>query len=326
METASSPCQVLKTRYPRRTMYTIKEAAARTGVPIALLRAWERRYGVVAPTRTAAGYRLYDEDALDRLRTMRALVADGWQPSAAAAAIVAGTAPRRPDTVDAPAPSSSAAAVDAGPAARLAAAAASLDAGELEAALDDIFAAGSFEVVADRLVLPALVAVGDAWADGRVTVAGEHAASQAVHRRLAAAFQAAGRSPGGRGAVLVGLPPGSRHELGALAFAVAARRAGLPVLYLGPDLPVADWISTAERTRARAVVIGTPTAVDVDAAVDVATGLQAAVPNLVVAVGGRACRTVAERAPGTVVALPEGVAGSVEALRAALARRRAPSA
>ena len=41
------------------------------------------------------------------------------------------------------------------------------------------------------------------------------------------------RPPAGRsasnGAVLVGLPPGSRHELGALAFAVAARRAGLPV-------------------------------------------------------------------------------------------------
>jgi MerR family transcriptional regulator, light-induced transcriptional regulator len=45
--------------------------------------------------------------------------------------------------------------------------------------------------------------------------------------------------------VLVGLPPGSRHELGALAFATAARRAGLAVLYLGRDLRIDDWVRAA---------------------------------------------------------------------------------
>ena len=74
-------------------MYTIKEAAARTGLTVPVLRAWERRYGVVAPTRTAGGYRVYDEAALARLRSMRRLVDDGWSPSAAAAAIIAGTNP-----------------------------------------------------------------------------------------------------------------------------------------------------------------------------------------------------------------------------------------
>src|SRR6185436_8918922 len=73
-------------------MYTIKEAAARTGLTVPVLRAWERRYGVVSPTRTPGGYRVYDEAALGRLRTMRRLVDDGWTASAAAAAVVAGTA------------------------------------------------------------------------------------------------------------------------------------------------------------------------------------------------------------------------------------------
>jgi len=76
--------------YPRRTMYTIKETAARTGIPVALLRAWERRYGVVEPSRTGGGYRLYDDASIDRLRTMRRLVDDGWSPSVAAAAILRG--------------------------------------------------------------------------------------------------------------------------------------------------------------------------------------------------------------------------------------------
>ena len=119
-----------------------------------------------------------------------------------------------------------------------------------------MLADGTFETVADRQLLPALVALGDAWASGRLDVAAEHAASHAVLRRLSAAFQAAGGATLAAGSVLVGLPPGARHELGALAFAVAARRAGIPVLYLGPDLPVADWVGTASRTQARAAVIG----------------------------------------------------------------------
>jgi MerR family transcriptional regulator, light-induced transcriptional regulator len=304
-------------------MYTIKEAAARTGVPIPLLRAWERRYGVVTPTRTAAGYRLYDEAALVRLRSMRALVADGWQPSAAAAAILAGTAPtaRNGGAEPTPAPASQSAAPPDGAEDRSGAfvmAAAALDAAALERALDDMFASASFEVVADRDLLPALVAIGDAWADGRITVAGEHAASQAVHRRLAAAFQAAGRPRAGRGTVLVGLPPGSRHELGALAFAVAGRRAGLPILYLGADLPVADWVATARRTRARAVVIAAPTAADVGAAASVAGTLKAEVPGVVVAVGGHGGTAVRDRGAPDALVLPDGLVEAVDRLAGAL--------
>src|SRR6478735_2400185 len=66
-------------------MYTIKQAALRTGLSIPTIRAWERRYGVVAPSRTAAGYRLYDDNAIARLNAMRSLVEiDGWRPSQAA--------------------------------------------------------------------------------------------------------------------------------------------------------------------------------------------------------------------------------------------------
>src|SRR6187431_1991425 len=86
-------CQVLIEQYTAPTMYTIKEAALRTGLTEPVLRAWERRYGVVTPARTAGGYRVYDETALRRLRSMRRLIADGWSASSAAAAIVAGTEP-----------------------------------------------------------------------------------------------------------------------------------------------------------------------------------------------------------------------------------------
>src|SRR5680860_1633806 len=73
-------CQVFVHGNLRHSMYTIKEASLRTGVGIPLLRAWERRYGIVVPTRTDAGYRLYDEAAIGRLRAMRSLVLAGWSP------------------------------------------------------------------------------------------------------------------------------------------------------------------------------------------------------------------------------------------------------
>src|SRR6478752_5294223 len=144
-------------------MYTIKQAAARTGVPVPLLRAWEGRYGIVKPRRTAAGYRLYDDEAIDRLRAMRALVDAGWSPSAAAGAILAGEAPvaipARDDTTSLEGGSGEgevAKRIDA-----FVAAAIALDSVRLERVLDEMFARGSFEEIAMDEMLPALNAVGD---------------------------------------------------------------------------------------------------------------------------------------------------------------------
>lgn len=300
-------------------MYTIKQAALRSGISVPLLRAWERRYGIVRPARTASGYRLYDDAALTRLRTMRRLVDEGWTPSSAAAAVLEDRAP-------APSPGPSVDSAKPDEATDLVEgfidAASRLDGIAVERVLDAMLADGTFETVADRHLLPALVALGEAWAAGRLDVAAEHAASHAVLRRLAAAYQAAGGAAPAEGSVVVGLPPGARHELGALAFAVAARRAGMPVLYVGPDLPVVDWVATVRRARATAVVIGAVSVDDANAAAEVARALQADDPDLVIALGGGAARTAAERlangseSPATL--LPDGVRQAVAALREAI--------
>ena len=299
-------------------MYTIKQAAVRSGVSVPLLRAWERRYGIVVPARTASGYRLYDEAALARLQTMRRLVDEGWTPSSAAAAVLEDRAPAPPARTDDPIRPGTATDLVEG----FVEAATRLDAVEVERVLDAMFADGTFETVVDRHVLPALVALGDAWAAGRLDVAAEHAASHAVLRRLSAAFQAAGGATPPDGSVVVGLPPGARHELGALAFAVAARRSGLPVLYVGPDLPVADWVATVRRTRARAAVIGAVSVDDARAAAEVARALQAAVPGLVIALGGgaagRAADDLADGTHGPATVLPKGLRPAVTAVHEAI--------
>jgi MerR family transcriptional regulator, light-induced transcriptional regulator len=294
-------------------MYTIKEAATRAGLGVPLVRAWERRYGIVQPERTASGYRLYDDTAIETLREMQRLVDDGWPPSEAARALLAGTAPARSS---APGPAGArggraAPIVDA-----FVAAAAALDSRNVEAILDEMLARGSFEAIIDDLLLPATAAVGDAWAAGRLDVAAEHAASAAVLRRLAGAFQAAARPPGRP--VLVGLPPGSRHELGALAFAIALRRRGIDALYLGADVPEASWVEAVATSDATMAVLAVVTRDDREPAAAVARALRAARPGLPVALGGAAADGVAGRQAG-VVELPPRVVAAADAVADLLA-------
>lgn len=290
-------------------MYTIGEAAERAGVSVDLLRAWERRYAVVIPERTAGGYRLYDEGAIARLRAMRALVDDGWTPSAAAGSLrdldISALAPVGPaphaadDGADLPAEF-----VDA---ARL------MDAGGVRAALDEMGARASFEGAMERYLFPALHALGDAWEAGTVSVAAEHAASNAVARWLGAAFEAAGGASSDDGSVLVGLPSGARHEFGALAFATAARRAGVPVQYLGADVPADDWIMASSTTRAAGAVIGVPTGADRSAARITGRSLAGQHPDMLVAFGGHA----AQRMRGVIV-LPERLTAAVDELKVSI--------
>ena len=250
--------------YPPQAMYTIKSAAAHAGISVSVARAWERRYGIVTPARTASGYRVYDDAAVGRLRAMRTLIGRGWSASTAAASL------RELDDdavttllVDPPTPEPRGATADDDLVTAFVGAAAALDASGVEQLLDRAAAQGSFERVAEGYLLPMMAAIGVAWREGHLHVAAERLASHAVQRRLAMALDAAGRPPAATRPILVGLPPGARHELGALAFAAGARRAGLPVIYLGPDLPTADWVAAVRDVDARAVVVGVVTEQDV---------------------------------------------------------------
>ncbi|HKI58041.1 MAG TPA: MerR family transcriptional regulator [Trueperaceae bacterium] len=307
-------------------MWTIKEAADRAGLSPDVLRAWERRYGVLRPERTASGYRLYSEADIILLRAMQRLIDEGYKPreaadhlarnpraaadtafgtngaTGAARAEGAAAALSRPEATTVP------------PQARLIAAAADLDVAALRAYFDALGVHGSFEAVCEAQLFPAFRALGAAWASGTVSVAGEHAASAAAMRWLGAHYRAAARDARPP-EVLVALPPGAHHELGALAHAVALRRNGLDVLYLGPDLPVEDLVAAVRTTRARAVVIGAILASDAAAAERVAIAIEEAVGDVRLAFGGPQAAALAAHG----VVLPVGLNASVAAVARLLA-------
>ena len=301
-------------------MYTIKHAATQAGVSAATLRAWERRYALVTPHRTESGYRLYGDSDVQLIRSMKQLVDDGWSASLAATeavrrakslASVTQTVSQLPQTA---APELSTDLVQ-----KLISAAADLDTTELAVTLDQLFAISSFEAVMAHHVFPALTELGNAWADGRVSVAGEHLASHAVMRRLAVAYEAAaafGHGP----RVVLGMGPNIRHEIGLLAFAVAARRQGLNTDYLGADLPLDDWLNITASSDISAVVLAMPTWADVDSASHVVSNILSARPGLIVAVGG----AEQQSAPEGALRLGDDIVAGAKILATHIAKGKRP--
>lgn len=301
-------------------MYTISHVAEVLGVPPATLRAWQRRYGVVAPKRTTSGYRLYDDADVQTLRTMQQLIDDGWPPNQAAVAAGAeaeGTGVHVATGEAASSPSGG----------DLAKAAAELDASAVARLLEEQLARGSFEQMVDGWLLPQLRHLGDAWAAGRVSIAGEHLVATTVQRRLSALYDLSGRDSR-RSTIVTGLPAGSRHELGILCFAIACRRAGMTVAYLGPDLPDEEWSLAVDAHQAQAAVLAVPTTSDVSAAARLVR--QLAGTGVLVGVGGRCqhqVRDACDRATAAQVAWLGhriGPAAARVAARVGMAGQRPP--
>ncbi len=255
-------------------VYSVKQVSALTGVTEATLRVWQRRYHVVEPARSPAGYRMYDDHQVAVLRAMAALVHDGVPASIAAETVrETGVRPQAESILD------GSKSLD------LVTAAAELDPGLMHSVLTDAFAATSFDEVVDCWLPYELERLGAAWQSGRLTVAQEHFASAAVARHLSTHFNDA--EPRGGVPVIVGLPEGGRHELMLLAFAACLRRAGVNTIYLGPDVPLDDWQRVASDAGARAAVLGVHLESDVVAAQSVVDQLTSLHPPVTVRVGGR---------------------------------------
>jgi DNA-binding transcriptional MerR regulator len=223
----------------------IGELAKRTGVSPELLRAWEQRYGLLQPTRTAGGFRLYGAGDEARIRRMQGLVSGGLAAAQAARLILSGEA--APRTV-----SASATILDE-EAANLTASLDRLDEQAASAALDRLFSAYTVETVLQDVVIPYLHRLGERWEVGEISVAQEHFASNLLRGRLLGLAQGWGQGQG-PGAILACLP-GEHHELGLLAFGVALRRRGWRITYLGTDSPIGAVADLARSLQPAVVVL-----------------------------------------------------------------------
>jgi DNA-binding transcriptional MerR regulator len=217
----------------------VGELARRVGVSPETLRAWERRYGVLRPTRTPGGYRIYGAADQARADRMRTLIDAGWAASQAARSI----APAGLEDVGIEAVAE-----------RLEAALLDLDADTSAALLDHALAAHPLPEVLDAVVLRVLRAVGEGWELGTVSIAQEHFAADLIGGRLRALSRGWDAGTGPR--AVLACPSGERHDLGLLSCGLALRDHGWRITYLGADTPGVALGDAVRRIRPAAVVIG----------------------------------------------------------------------
>jgi MerR family transcriptional regulator, light-induced transcriptional regulator len=223
----------------------IGELSRRTGVSPELLRAWEQRYGLLRPTRSPGGFRLYSADDEARVLRTTALIAEGL--SAAEAARLASTSPPIETEQEQP--------LSADLAAQLRDALDGFDAAAAHTALDRLFSAFSIEFVLTEVLIPHLRDLGERWATGQATVAQEHFAANLIRGRLLGL--AGDWGAGGSSTAVLACMPGEAHDLGLLLLGILLARRGWQVTFLGADTPLDTLQTSVHALRPTLVVVAT---------------------------------------------------------------------
>jgi MerR family transcriptional regulator, light-induced transcriptional regulator len=248
----------------------IGELGRRVGVSSELLRAWERRYGLLRPVRTEGGFRLYSAEDERRVRLMQSHLARGVAAAEAAQLALAEPAPVGGSGWEREARA-------------LTQALESFEEQAAQVAFDRLLAALTVETVLSAVVLPYLHELGRRWEAGEASVAQEHFASNLLRGRLHGL--ARGWDRGGGPRALLACAPGELHDLPLLVFGIALHGRGWRITFLGPDTPIATVTETAAGISPDLVVVS---AVDPQRFEDAADALRrlAADHTLVLAGGG----------------------------------------
>ncbi|MEA2508057.1 MAG: MerR family transcriptional regulator, light-induced transcriptional regulator [Actinomycetota bacterium] len=214
----------------------IGELSRRSGVSPDLLRAWERRYGLLKPARSSGGLRLYSVDDLERVRLMLAHLGNGLA-AAQAAALAAGA--------DVGAMPTAGVLFDPGAArTELTDALEQYDEPRAQAVLDRLLATVTLDSLISELVLPYLRDLGDRWQRGEASIAQEHFASNVLRGRLLGL--ARGWGLGGGRLALIACPPKEQHDIGLICFGLLLRSRGWRIGYLGGDTPLESLVAAAD--------------------------------------------------------------------------------
>jgi MerR family transcriptional regulator, light-induced transcriptional regulator len=222
----------------------IGELSRRVDVSEQLLRAWERRYGMPRPSRSAGGYRLYSAADERRVQQMKELLANGLSAAEAARVVLDEAHPRSADTVAPDLPHE---------AETLRAALDGFDEPAAQATLDRLLTQLSPTTVMRDVLLPYLRELGERWEQGTASVAQEHFASNVLRGRLAGLALGWGAGMGLR--AVLACPPYELHDIPLMMFGIALHRLGWRVTFLGSSTPMAELRQTVEVTGPELIVL-----------------------------------------------------------------------
>ena len=253
--------------------FPIRVLAEKTTVGTSTLRAWERRYGLLKPERTPKGHRLYSHLDVKRVLKILDLLNDGHTlPGIAKMLSVENTSTDSLNLYDLESNKASPSIANTAMATiwdeyikSTLEATSDFNIERIDAIYNEASSLYPVDMVTDRLIQPAIAILGNRWkAHPQSGVAEEHFYTNWLKNRLGARFHHAySQARGAR--IICACVPGSYHEIGLMLFALSALARGYRVLYFGADLPFDQLPYIAQRSAAKAVVLGAQTRMDENA-------------------------------------------------------------
>lgn len=237
--------------------HPIQAVARRTGLSADCIRAWEKRYGAITPERDKTSQRVYSDEDIERLVLLRRATQDGRRigqvvklSNEALIKLITDDHATL-DGIDGEAqPSSS-------PRRHLDAclhAVRELSPDALANALAHASTSYPIPVLLEQVVSPLIRAIGREWAEGKLRVFQEHAATAQIADFLVNLRSSLNVRSMGQTAIVT-TPVGQAHALGALMVSVYLASEGFRTIYLNPNTPAAEIVAAALHAQANLVAL-----------------------------------------------------------------------
>jgi DNA-binding transcriptional MerR regulator len=234
-----------------------------------VIRVWERRFGLLKPTRGANRYRNYSDEDVALLRYLKEQLDAGEsigdlarvgreellnrvRAATPRATIVDNTFNRLLR--------------------ELLSALDPFDRVTFEKRLNGAVAVVPFEEALHGILLPLQEQVGQLWHDGHVNIAIEHYVTKQIQQKI---FSALNQLPVAEfgSKVVVACPPDEEHDIAALAVAYRCRVRGCRVYYLGANVPVSALTNLCRKVEPDITILSFPRALPEAKAVEVIQAL-----------------------------------------------------
>ncbi|WP_226677041.1 MerR family transcriptional regulator [Mesobacillus jeotgali] len=258
--------------------YNIKAVSKMLGIQPGTLRAWERRYQMIAPVRNESGHRLYTEEHVEILRWLISKINQGFTISQAvsllensALSVEKAEVPKR-DMVD-----------EIGD--KLLTALLDFNSAKAHELINQAFSLFTIDKTVIDLLGPILIKVGDLWEEGSITTAHEHFASSFIRSRIEGLSNSFPHNSFLPKSIAV-CGPGERHELGLLIYTLYLRRKGFEVVFLGTSLAENDLEVVLEKVKPKFLFLSCTLDENREATLKLAEEINIIFPDLFIGLGG----------------------------------------
>lgn len=217
--------------------YSIKDLERLSGIKAHTIRIWEKRYGLVEPSRTSTNIRTYCDAELKKLLNISILNRNGLKVSKIAQltnneiSSLVSKLTEDPHDSDSQFESLYISMID-------------LDENVFEKILSRAIIQMGFEKMVIDLLYPFFKRIGIMWQTGTITPAQEHFISNLVRQKLIVAIDSiVSNEDVDSKTFLLYLPEKELHELGLLFMNYILRKRGHKVIYLGAMLPLESLLA-----------------------------------------------------------------------------------